>query len=117
MESRPKTMQLQPRISDGKNGQAPAGIMTYDDNEGMLVPDGRALKPEDYPELFAAIGNMYTPPEFIELPLTRCQKVLRFVGIKVQPRKERNPAYRHGYFNLPDLHGCFVADPDEKEKP
>lgn len=112
METRPTNRQLHPRISDGTHCQA--GIIKYEDREGFLVPDGRAIKKTDFPELYAAIGDRYTAPRLIDLPLPWWKRFLRLLGVRVTPEKIPNPAYIPESFNLPNLYGCFI---DAEEPP
>ena len=59
-------------------GSAAEKFKTQPESNGWMICDGRTLKSSEYPELYAAIGKLYTPSD-----------------------NDTN-------FNLPDLRGLFV---------
>ena len=68
-----------------------------------VVCDGRALSKEEYPELYAAIGDTFSHSKYIKRKLSLWEKI-KSVFAEVNDT-EINPEYKQGYFNIPDLCG------------
>lgn len=72
---------------------------------GWLVCDGGWVRIEDFPALYAILGNTYGPAPTItrEMEPGRWEKVRRAIGLLPRRRYEHvpNPEHRPGYFRLP----------------
>jgi hypothetical protein len=97
-----------------EHGAAPAGqVITYASShtpQGYVPADGRALKIAEYPELYAAIGDVYTPRTIpaVTPVKSRLARFLRWSGWLgsaniVTVMMVRNPAMRDDEFLIPDM--------------
>lgn len=97
-----------------EHGSSPAGqVTTYAGivpPRGWVPADGRALKIVEYPELYAAVGDGFTPRTIphVTSVKTRLAKFLRWTGWLgsadvVTVEMVRNPAMRDDEFLIPDM--------------
>lgn len=100
---RPSNIQMIYAI--GPTGQIRAVVPPAVD--GCLPCDGRALRKEDWPALYTAVGDVFSE-KLITVPIAQkwWQRLFR---LKVKTKIVPNPAYNESEFRLPDLRGRYFV--------
>ena len=93
----------------------PIGVIHKDffgkmeESEGWLFSNGRAIKKEEYPELYSVMGDTYSIEEKIVETPTLMERVLNgFVGRILKPKTIKQRNCGEDKFRIPDLRGRFL---------
>lgn len=114
-EARPAVQALICAIAHQPGGRYPVGHIEC----WLTVPDdmmecrGQRVAVQDFPDLYAAIGDRFCPPQVVDPYPTRLQRILRALGVPVRVRARviDNPDYVPGHFRLPDFRSQLVMEP------